>query len=511
MRFLVDFDATEAQIAQFIADNDLLVVEHLTDLNTYILDGDVPDSDIIVRKCPDADQPIQLLTQETFPINQDNWWKSAVFNKVDFDQTEHSFYRVGQGVRVYVADSGVNNHDDFTGRNLNHLFSVTDDIDRRGHGTAMAGVIIGNSCGITDVDLYAVKIFDTDYQTTLGDIIRGLDAIAQHHNLNVDRLHGVVNISWGIARNSFLDAKIEQLIESGLIVVCAAGNTSSPIADISPAAVDGAITVGSYSEDLVASQFTNHPSAISVSDGDVNTGNIDVWAPGEGIRIPTDNGFENASGTSVAAAIVSAQAAIAISLSDISLDVCEDLSIGQKDILSPYYFRDLLELGSEYDPSTNVVIMTNSSSSMQNITPNASAIVQSGKKFIRWIAPADLLSISWIDTPPSWITLDGCNIIVDATNQPAQENAYMMNIGGQSVAFIVIVYNSTSDINDSIEELKRNVNPEFFVITWECIQQCQDNGMGTCCLCCEHNGKSGGFCFQCANNSTGCSGNINCP
>lgn len=236
----------------------------------------------------------------------DNWWKIAVIKSPDFDATHNTHIVRGSSVNVYILDSGINAaHPEFNGANISNVFSITGEYsDNRGHGTALASVISGNTCGLTNANLCIVKIFDNNVSTYQSDLIAAFDAVIADFNAKGKPV-SIVNLSWSIAKNDFIEGKIQSMIDAGIFVVCAAGNSGIPIENVTPASMASVITVGSFNANLVPSDFSNFSNQpISLTPGQVNTGQLDGWAPGENIRTAQiDGSYANASGTSISSAI----------------------------------------------------------------------------------------------------------------------------------------------------------------------------------------------------------------
>ena len=112
----------------------------------------------------DYDIPLNLPTDNQSVVLEDekNWWKIASMYSPKFDQETMEIPIRGEGVRVYVVDSGIEaTHPEFDGRTIVNLYSFTGDFtDTAGHGTAMASLISGKTCGLTDATICVVKIFD---------------------------------------------------------------------------------------------------------------------------------------------------------------------------------------------------------------------------------------------------------------------------------------------------------------------------------------------------------------
>lgn len=330
MRYLIDFknDVDQATIDSYASANGCVIVQTFDKFEkTFLVECDQlpPSADFIEHVIEDNTETLKLLG-DTYPLSnqieisnfavQDpkNWWKSYTFSGVDFDSLEASFLRNGRGGKVYVLDSGIAaRHPEFEGRNVEllHSFLGTDFADRVGHGTAMASVIVGNTCGITDATIKVVKIFDPSRKILLSEMLVALNAVITDHvsYANNEKNVSVANLSWSVERNTWLESKIKTLIDVGICVVTSAGNEGVPITDRTPAAMPEVITVGAYNEDLTPCDFSNYTgqSEISYTAGAVNHGQLDIWAPGSNVWAALPGGsYGFVAGTSISAAIQSA-------------------------------------------------------------------------------------------------------------------------------------------------------------------------------------------------------------
>lgn len=222
---------------------------------------------------------------------------------------------------LYVMDSGINfNHPEFQYEGLETenfytlpIFNGVFD-DDVGHGTGVASLAVGKNLGISaHCKLINIKVGSQTHNATLLEIGEAIDAIVARASADPLKTR-IVNMSWGIARSSWLDAKVQSLLDLGITVVCAAGNQGISVEDISPAGLDTVITVGSIDRYDIPSGFNN----ISPSDVGLTTGtglSLDIFAPGEMIVIASVNGgYEEASGTSFSAPLVAGVAATIASL-----------------------------------------------------------------------------------------------------------------------------------------------------------------------------------------------------
>jgi len=249
--------------------------------------------------------PARVKTLTTSDPKQ--WWKLYSMYGVDFAKTSINLPIRGKGVSIYLVDSGIKrDHIEFANSDIVDLFSICADYeDRTGHGTALASVMVGETCGITNATVKNVKLFDSQVPTKQSDMLSAFDAIFNDFMVTTTNL-GIVNCSWVIARNSYIEAKMKILQEAGMFIIAAAGNNGTAIENVTPAAMPNVIVVGAYNSDFLPCDFSNYSdSAISITNGPSNLGRkLTGWAPGQDIWCATINGeYGNSSGTSVAAAI----------------------------------------------------------------------------------------------------------------------------------------------------------------------------------------------------------------
>ena len=382
MKFVIDFKdhLTEEQITSHIKNLGGSIVKTFSFSNkTYIVEiPNAPDFDDTLHEhiFNDAESALKLLNttimldqtwgtttvdgpKETISTeNSNDWWKNYIVKNPKFDQPEYEIEKRGKDVVVYVLDSGCEiSHDEFTNRPVENLFSFNGNFtDTNGHGTAIASVITGNTCGVSDATVKVVKIFQAGTPTLQSDLMNALDSI---YNDFVQNSYScaVINCSWTISKNSFIESKLQILINMGLIVVAAAGNNGTPIQDVTPASMNTVLTIGSFNQNLVPSDFSNYTgtSSISLSAGETNYGELDGWAPGENIYCAgLNNSYGHVAGTSIAAGIQSAACAYNLTTFKVEYDLNRsytayvgDASLSRKNLL------DLSD--SKYSSSKNAI------------------------------------------------------------------------------------------------------------------------------------------------------------
>jgi hypothetical protein len=213
---------------------------------------------------------------------------------------------------VYIMDSGVDwNHDEFAGLDHDDFFLVStcsDYTDNSGHGTLVASCIAGKNVGIAkDIKLRSVKIADQHtFTTSMLDFNNAIQAIIDEvtTNPNVTR---VVNMSFAMPLNNFFNSRVQAMLDAGITVVAAAGNSGIDIATLSPAGMAGVITVASVDKYDIPSGFNDiAPSNTGLI---TNTGKeLTIFAPGENVVAADANsssGYLLTSGTSLSAGYVS--------------------------------------------------------------------------------------------------------------------------------------------------------------------------------------------------------------
>ena len=342
--YIIDFvnDATDTDINEYLSACGATVIKTFSAFEKVVLVEcltEPPANDIVEHIKDDHDHTNHIKLLTTIPIEhptlsdegsttvviaeQQDWWKVYSGSVVDLDAESFELPLSGAGAIVYLVDSGIKaDHVEFAGADIENLFSFNEDfVDRRGHGTALASLIVGKTCGITNAKLKVVKLFDSTAPTKLSDFLSAMDAI--YTDFIAVNAYGIMNCSWEIARNEYVEAKMQALFRAGVQIVVAAGNDGSDIGDVTPAAMPESIVVGSYNAMLQPTDFSDYTgtSAISVTAGSTNGGKLSGWAPGENIYTATlDGGYAFSAGTSCAAAIHSAIIAYNVTLPTYQFD-----------------------------------------------------------------------------------------------------------------------------------------------------------------------------------------------
>lgn len=327
MKYLVDFKntATDIEIQDYLTTNGCTVLKEWDNFDKVFLvevSSAPPVTDIIEHVVLEegvAITPHYDINQywgrhddpntESITINtadEKDWWKNYSYEQPVFDQPSYTINRYGKNISVYVMDSGLNKDSpEFDGVDVKYIYSVlgNDYTDCNGHGTSMAALISGRTCGITNATIKVVKIFDDNHATMQSEFLTALDAIISDYDKTK---FAIINCSFTIPKNEWIESKFRALNNEGVYIVASAGNNGVEIEDITPASMPEAVTVGAYNQDLQPCSFSNY-SDLQTSDqlGSTNHGELDGWAPGQ--KIWTYGlGYGMCQGTSPAAAITSA-------------------------------------------------------------------------------------------------------------------------------------------------------------------------------------------------------------
>jgi hypothetical protein len=261
----------------------------------------------IARACgytpndPQYDNQWQLRDYGSYTINIPDAWERVGGRK-----------KGGQGDVVIIAiiDSGVDyNHEDLKGRVIKGYDYANDDsdpMDDNGHGTRCAGIaaaIMDNEKGIAGVsqaNILAVKVADSNCQTTAENVAKGIDYA---------RRVGVDIISMSFESDNHA-GNVEQACNdawnAGIFLVAASGNGNKNQVSY-PARYDKVMAVGAINY--------QGKRLVKGSEGSNYGEELDIVAPGEDIyTIKPNNRYTGAAdGTSFACPHVAGVAALILS------------------------------------------------------------------------------------------------------------------------------------------------------------------------------------------------------
>lgn len=187
--------------------------------------------------------------------------------------------RLGDGIRIAIIDTGVDEHPDFSRRIVAraNVSGSPDDVDRVGHGTHVAGIACSSSREYPGMapgsEIISIKVLDDDGHGTTWSVLKGL-ALAQEKGAHI------VNLSIGSKGTlndgrSILSNAVNKLVDTNIAVVVSAGNSGPDESSITvPADAEGALTVGACSKERELAEFSSRGPTL---DGRMKP---DIVAPG---------------------------------------------------------------------------------------------------------------------------------------------------------------------------------------------------------------------------------------
>ena len=277
------------------------------------------------------------VTAET--VGADQVWSGAAAGLAGY---------TGKGIGVAVIDSGVASHKSIRERIVaSYDFTGGGVRDELGHGTHVAGIIVGDQdSGYPGIapgsHIVSLKVLNGDGSGETSDVISAIQwAVDNRARYNLR----IINLSLGHPvfesyRDDPLCQAVQLAVDAGMVVVAAAGNFGKT-ADgrsviggiVSPGNSPAALTVGASntlgtvqrSDDVMASYSSRGPTAIDglLKPELVAPGNKVVAAAAQGASLPKTyservvsgqgaEAFIEFSGTSMAAAVVSGAAALVL-------------------------------------------------------------------------------------------------------------------------------------------------------------------------------------------------------
>ncbi|KAI9494017.1 peptidase S8/S53 domain-containing protein [Zychaea mexicana] len=151
----------------------------------------------------------------------------------------------GEGVHVYVFDTGVNaDHPDIKGRVTRdaNFIEYEDDNDASGHGTHVAGIIGGTTFGVAKkAQIHSIKILDKQGDGSTVSLLRAISFVG--HVAIPGK--SIINLSLSGPPSQLIDSALSSLArERNVPVFVAAGNTGDDACAYTPSRNAAVFAVG---------------------------------------------------------------------------------------------------------------------------------------------------------------------------------------------------------------------------------------------------------------------------
>ena len=225
------------------------------------------------------------------------WGVDRIDQRSGFSRSYTYWSNAGAGVRAYIIDTGIATADsDFGGRATDVYDALGGNgQDCNGHGSHVAGIVGGSRYGVAKrVTLLGVRVLPCAGSGTNAAVIAGIDWVRTHAVKPA-----VANMSIGGGLSTAENTAVTNLINSGVFVAVAAGNSNVDACTTSPSSAAGTVTVAAADWYDTKASYSNWGAC------------VDLYAPGSNVTSDwLSNGTNTISGTSMASPHVAGVAAI---------------------------------------------------------------------------------------------------------------------------------------------------------------------------------------------------------
>ncbi|KAK3707465.1 hypothetical protein LTR37_012107 [Vermiconidia calcicola] len=257
---------------------------------------------------------------------------------------DESYYYVdnpGEGVDVYIIDSGINhpydefNDDGRSDRIVDEINVSTEPDDysdvapNAGHGTLIADAVGGNGYSVAkSATLRNVK-YERNRVPDAARFVQAMQQVILKHNARKTESGfkgSIINMSFSLGKTLSAAKELENAYKAGISLVTSAGNRKYNARSF-PAIDEHVISVGGSSNDYTPWQEAEAGS-------NYGEGILDLWAPGQRVPLTDKDGRSTtATGTSFASGYVSGILAIfyGVEGTSMNLDLARERLIAQTD------------------------------------------------------------------------------------------------------------------------------------------------------------------------------------
>lgn len=184
--------------------------------------------------------------------------------RASFDSYIHRRDAAGQGITIYVLDTGID------GKRTNIQSRILPGVsfvggepneDHHGHGTSITSVLVDPWLGVAPAaKVVSVRVAKDDGMTDETSIIQGLQWVHSHAKPG----KSIVNISLTSAKSVYLDAAVLAMYKANIPVFTAAGNFYTNACHYSPASSPGAFTVAASDINDRLMDFSNWGECVDI-------------------------------------------------------------------------------------------------------------------------------------------------------------------------------------------------------------------------------------------------------
>lgn len=225
----------------FVKNNDVVlqsssvkVIHTFKHFDFCLVESDIPvGAEDIVLHC----EEMENVTATDFKLEGTPWQLALSNSYLEYSRENNADFN---NVVLVICDTGMTQHPDFSTRVIWDLayntFDNNKDItDVVGHGTAVAGMVIGEVTGnCPEIQMIPIKVSNDDGNATTSSIARAMDYVLDLYDKGVLTTERVVmNLSfggWSQVRvedyEEFFYAALAILQQRGIMYICAAGNDS---------------------------------------------------------------------------------------------------------------------------------------------------------------------------------------------------------------------------------------------------------------------------------------------
>lgn len=231
----------------------LLQLETLNAIQTLGSDIKITNEQLEYSNIPYAsvvldESQVQVLKEAGIEVNEEKNEGGILLIDFLYEQTRSYWKKnapkfvTGAGCKVGNIDTGCNIAHVPVDFAYNAIDATTNITDVYGHGTYTTSIIKSPQIGLANgCELHMIKAISDTGTANESAMLAALDYA-------IEEELDVINLSFTYSSVAF-DAAILDVIAAGIVIVAAAGNSTSPTTTLSPASINGVVAVNAIKED----------------------------------------------------------------------------------------------------------------------------------------------------------------------------------------------------------------------------------------------------------------------